>query len=211
MALSRSDLIRLLESLRSTDGIELIRAIAERMVQELIEAEASAHVGATWNERTPTWTGVRTECSWDFDTHMITEAVPVLRFLCPNRDAHPYSATTPANQAIFDLARAPGFTPLACGPRDEETHTQQPFPRAESAIHALSEGGGLMVGPEMNRRAMIDSSLSSVSAAICPDVGTPRPMPPSPGSWPLSTAMPWTPRSAPTRPDTKSLKLISHR
>nr|WP_236072219.1 hypothetical protein [Streptomyces polyasparticus] len=49
MALSQSDLIRLLESLRSTDGIELIRAIAERMVQELIEVEASAHIGAEWN------------------------------------------------------------------------------------------------------------------------------------------------------------------
>ncbi|WP_260470588.1 transposase, partial [Streptomyces sp. RP5T] len=59
MALSQFDLIRLLESLRSTDGIELIRAIAERMVQELIEAEASAHIGAEWNEHTPTRTNVR--------------------------------------------------------------------------------------------------------------------------------------------------------
>ncbi|MEV0227848.1 IS256 family transposase [Streptomyces sp. NPDC050704] len=59
MALSQSELIRLLESLRSTDGIELVRAIAERMVQELIEAEASAHIGAEWNEHTPTRTNVR--------------------------------------------------------------------------------------------------------------------------------------------------------
>lgn len=59
MALSQSELIRLLESLRSTDGIELIRAIAERMVQELIEAEATAHVGAEWNEHTPTRTTIR--------------------------------------------------------------------------------------------------------------------------------------------------------
>jgi putative transposase len=59
MALSQSELIRLLESLRSTDGIELIRAIAERMVQELIEAEASAHIGAEWNEHTPTRTNIR--------------------------------------------------------------------------------------------------------------------------------------------------------
>lgn len=42
----------------STDGNELIRAIAERMVQELIEAEASAHIGAEWNEHTPTRTNV---------------------------------------------------------------------------------------------------------------------------------------------------------
>lgn len=59
MALSQSELIRLLESLRSTDGIELIRAIAERMVQELIEAEPTAHIGAEWNEHTPTRTNVR--------------------------------------------------------------------------------------------------------------------------------------------------------
>ena len=59
MALYRSGLIRLLESLRSTDGIDLIRAIAERMVQELIEAGASAHIGAEWNEHTPTRTTVR--------------------------------------------------------------------------------------------------------------------------------------------------------
>lgn len=59
MALSQSELIRLLESLRSTDGIELVRAIAERMVQELIEAEASAHIGAEWNEHTPTRTNIR--------------------------------------------------------------------------------------------------------------------------------------------------------
>ncbi|MFD7714224.1 IS256 family transposase [Streptomyces sp. NPDC059785] len=59
MALSQSELIRLLESLRSTDGIELVRAIAERMVQELIEAEATAHIGAEWNEHTPTRTTIR--------------------------------------------------------------------------------------------------------------------------------------------------------
>jgi transposase-like protein len=41
-------------------GRECIRAIAERMVQELIEAEASAHIGAEWNEHTPTRTNVAT-------------------------------------------------------------------------------------------------------------------------------------------------------
>ncbi|MFE4583031.1 hypothetical protein [Streptomyces chartreusis] len=49
MALSQSDRMRLVESLRSTDGIELIRAIAEWMVQEL-QAEAAAYIGAEWNE-----------------------------------------------------------------------------------------------------------------------------------------------------------------
>jgi hypothetical protein len=39
MALSQSDLLRLIESLRSSDGLELVRQVAERMLQELIEAE----------------------------------------------------------------------------------------------------------------------------------------------------------------------------
>lgn len=41
MALSQSDLQRLLESPRTADGIELVRDVAERMLQELIEAELS--------------------------------------------------------------------------------------------------------------------------------------------------------------------------
>jgi putative transposase len=59
MALSQSDLIRLLESLRSSDGIELVRSVAERMLQELIEAEATAHIGAEWNEHTASRTALR--------------------------------------------------------------------------------------------------------------------------------------------------------
>ncbi|WP_327411484.1 IS256 family transposase [Streptomyces sp. NBC_01233] len=59
MALSQSDLLRLLESLRSADGLELVRGIAERMLQELIEAEAAAHIGAGWNEHTEARTALR--------------------------------------------------------------------------------------------------------------------------------------------------------
>jgi putative transposase len=59
MALSQHDLLRLLESLRSADGLELVRAAAERILQELIEAEASAQIGAEWGERTETRTTYR--------------------------------------------------------------------------------------------------------------------------------------------------------
>ncbi|MGV9871477.1 IS256 family transposase [Streptomyces cellulosae] len=59
MALSQSDLLRLLESLRSADGLELVRSVAERMLQELIEAEAAARIGAGWNEHTETRTAFR--------------------------------------------------------------------------------------------------------------------------------------------------------
>jgi putative transposase len=59
VALSQHDLLRLLESLRSADGLELVRGVAERMLQELIEAEATARIGAEWNEHTDTRTGFR--------------------------------------------------------------------------------------------------------------------------------------------------------
>ncbi|WP_455908372.1 IS256 family transposase [Streptomyces goshikiensis] len=59
MALSQHDLLRLLESLRSADGLELVREVAERLLQELIEAEATARIGAEWGERTESRTGWR--------------------------------------------------------------------------------------------------------------------------------------------------------
>ncbi|WP_435176056.1 IS256 family transposase [Actinacidiphila sp. bgisy145] len=59
MALSQHDLLRLLESLRSADGLELVRSVAERMLQELIEAEATARIGAEWNEHTDTRIALR--------------------------------------------------------------------------------------------------------------------------------------------------------
>jgi transposase-like protein len=59
VALSQHDLLRLLESLRSADGLELVREVAERLLQELIEAEASARIGAEWGERTDTRTAHR--------------------------------------------------------------------------------------------------------------------------------------------------------
>jgi hypothetical protein len=59
VALSQHDLLRLLESLRSADGLELVRSVAERMLQELIEAEATARIGAEWNEHTDTRTALR--------------------------------------------------------------------------------------------------------------------------------------------------------
>ena len=52
MALSQHDLLRLLESLRSADGLELVRSVAERMLQELIEAEATARIG---EDKIPDW------------------------------------------------------------------------------------------------------------------------------------------------------------
>jgi putative transposase len=58
MALSQHDLLRLMESLRTADGVELIRVLAQRILQELIEAEATAVIGAEVGEHSPertTW------------------------------------------------------------------------------------------------------------------------------------------------------------
>lgn len=56
MTLSRPDLLRLLESLRSADRVELVRSVAERM---LIESEAAARIGAEWTEHTEARTAYR--------------------------------------------------------------------------------------------------------------------------------------------------------
>jgi len=50
MALSQSDLMRLLQSLRTADGVETIRMLCERILQELIEAEATETIGAAPGE-----------------------------------------------------------------------------------------------------------------------------------------------------------------
>ncbi|MGI3226729.1 IS256 family transposase [Streptomyces sp. GTA36] len=56
MALSQSELMRLLESLRRADGVEAIRVVCERILQELIEAEATETIGAAPGERSETRT-----------------------------------------------------------------------------------------------------------------------------------------------------------
>lgn len=52
MALSQHDLQRLLESLQAADDVEMIRTVLERILQELIEAEATAAIGAAPHQRT---------------------------------------------------------------------------------------------------------------------------------------------------------------
>ena len=52
MALDQSALLSLLDALRSSESGDLVRSLAERLLQELIEAEATAHIGAGPHERT---------------------------------------------------------------------------------------------------------------------------------------------------------------
>ncbi|MDQ0605413.1 putative transposase [Streptomyces canus] len=56
MALSQSELMRLLESLRRAEGVEAIRVVCERILQELIEAEATEVIGAAPREHSETRT-----------------------------------------------------------------------------------------------------------------------------------------------------------
>ncbi len=59
MALDQSALLDLLASLKAGDGTDLIRSAAEAMLQALIEAEATARIGAGLHERTETRTTQR--------------------------------------------------------------------------------------------------------------------------------------------------------
>jgi transposase-like protein len=52
MALSQSDLTKLLESLHAADSVEMIRRTLQRMLQELIEAEATNTIHAAPYQRT---------------------------------------------------------------------------------------------------------------------------------------------------------------
>ncbi|MET8809692.1 IS256 family transposase [Streptomyces sp. NPDC004546] len=82
MALSQSDLLRLLESLRAADGVETIRVVCERILQELIEAEATARIGAEWNEHTEsrtTWRNGHREKTLATQAGDVELAIPKIR------------------------------------------------------------------------------------------------------------------------------------
>ncbi|SHN52754.1 Transposase (or an inactivated derivative) [Geodermatophilus obscurus] len=59
MALDQSALLELTEALRSADSGELMRRLLHTMLQALIDAEATAHIGAAPHERTDTRTTQR--------------------------------------------------------------------------------------------------------------------------------------------------------
>lgn len=59
MALTQHDLLELLESLRASDSVDMVRTVLERILQELIEAEATSAIGAAPHQRTPTRTNQR--------------------------------------------------------------------------------------------------------------------------------------------------------
>jgi putative transposase len=59
MALDQSALLELAEAVRTADGGDLMRKLLEAMLQALVDAEATAHIGAGPHERTSTRTTQR--------------------------------------------------------------------------------------------------------------------------------------------------------
>ena len=66
MALSQSALLEVLDALKASDSTDVIRSALQVVLQALIEAEATAVIGAAPHERTDTRTtqrnGHRTGC-----------------------------------------------------------------------------------------------------------------------------------------------------
>jgi len=59
MALDQSALLELVEMLKTGDGAELMRRLLTTILQEMVDAEATAFVGAEPNQRTDTRTTQR--------------------------------------------------------------------------------------------------------------------------------------------------------
>ena len=59
MTMDQDALLELTDALRSADAGELMRRLLGRMLQELIEAEATERIGAARHERTETRTTSR--------------------------------------------------------------------------------------------------------------------------------------------------------
>lgn len=59
MALSHSDLLDLLDALKASDGVDMVRTALQTLLHELIEAEATAVIDAARHERTDSRTGQR--------------------------------------------------------------------------------------------------------------------------------------------------------
>ena len=53
MTLNQSALLELSEALRAADGGDLMRLMLGAMLQALVDAEATAHIGADPHQRTP--------------------------------------------------------------------------------------------------------------------------------------------------------------
>ena len=82
MAMDQSALLELIEVLNTGDGEAMMRSLLTRMLQELIDAETTAHIGAGPHERTAARLIQRHGSRWVFlDVHG--------RQIDPDRDRAP--------------------------------------------------------------------------------------------------------------------------
>ncbi|GAC1608960.1 MAG: hypothetical protein NVS3B26_08090 [Mycobacteriales bacterium] len=62
MALDDSALLEMIEMLRTADGGDLMRRLLGGMLQAVVDAEATSHIGAQLHERRTHWDASRPTC-----------------------------------------------------------------------------------------------------------------------------------------------------
>ncbi|MFN8171321.1 MAG: transposase [Candidatus Nanopelagicales bacterium] len=116
MALSQSALLDLLDALNASDGVDVIRSAVQVMLQELIEAEATALIGAERHERTDARTVQRTvtartltttagDWTGDPEARPVVLPVPVER---RRRSTRPFAVVMEASTGTGAQGRRPG-------------------------------------------------------------------------------------------------------
>ncbi|MEV1049760.1 transposase [Streptomyces sp. NPDC049887] len=126
-----------MESLRTADGIELIRVLAQRILQELIEAEATAHIGAEPGEHTETRTTMRnghrakllTTQAGDLDLAILPQAQAERRRPWNRAPAMPGGRTVPFGE-LSTPRTPPPYSTDRLGPASDRDQTGgSPLPR----------------------------------------------------------------------------------
>jgi putative transposase len=159
MALDQSALLELLEMMRSADEGELMRRLLGTIMQELVDAEATAHIGAEPHERTDTRTTQRNGARDKTVTTAagdLTVRIPKVRtgsffpaLLCPRRriDVALHAVVMQAyvegvsSRRVDDLVVAMGGTGISksevsriCAKLDSEVATWRSRPLDEQAF-----------------------------------------------------------------------------
>ena len=104
MALSQSALLEVLEALKASDSTEVIRRALEVMLQQLIDAEATAFIGAEPHERTDARVTQRNGTSVQDDHHDCWRCRP-LDHQAPRRDRSSLRCSSVAAGSIRRCSR----------------------------------------------------------------------------------------------------------
>ncbi len=196
LALSQHDLLRLLESLRSADGLELVREVAERLLQELIEAEAAARIGAERGERTDTrttWRNRHREKTATTQAGGLELAIPKLR-------AGSFFPSLLERRHRIDQA-------LYAAVIEAHAHGV-PTRSADDLVKAPGSDTGIPKNEASRIRAGLDGQPDAFPPGRCTTSGsrTPSPTPPAPRPAPTIRPRPRPPSSRPVPPRTEAVK-----